>query len=68
MALSYFDDKTHQPDDDNLATALGRSQRHWDAFIEQSPVYGEGRGFRLPTRTKGDLESIKTLAAIKMAH
>ena len=35
--------------------------------IEEAPVYAEGRGFRLEVRTAGDLETMKTLAAIKMA-
>ena len=36
--------------------------------IEDAPVYAEGRGFRLEVRTAADLETMKTLAAIKMAH
>jgi hypothetical protein len=35
--------------------------------IEEAPVYAEGRGFRLEVRTARDGETIKTLAAIKMA-
>jgi hypothetical protein len=35
--------------------------------IEDAPVYAEGRGFRLEVRTAGDLETMKALAAIKMA-
>jgi hypothetical protein len=35
--------------------------------IEDAPVYAEGRGFRLEVRTAKDLETMKTLAAIKMA-
>jgi hypothetical protein len=36
--------------------------------IEEAPVYGEGRGFRLEVRKKQDLAPMKTLAAIKMAN
>lgn len=36
--------------------------------IEDAPVYAEGRGFRLEVRTAKDVEAMKTLAAIKMAH
>ena len=36
--------------------------------IEDAPVYAEGRGFRLEVRTAADLETMKTLAAIKMAN
>ncbi len=35
--------------------------------IEDAPVYAEGRGFRLEVRTAGDVETMKKLAAIKMA-
>ncbi|HOW85732.1 MAG TPA: DUF3788 family protein [Candidatus Aminicenantes bacterium] len=37
------------------------------AEIEAAPVYAEGRGFRLEVRTARDVETMKTLAAIKMA-
>ena len=36
--------------------------------IDDAPVYGEGRGFRLEVRKKQDVEVMKRLAAIKMAH
>jgi hypothetical protein len=36
--------------------------------IDEAPVYGEGRGFRLVVHTKRDLAAMKKLAAIKMAH
>lgn len=36
--------------------------------IDEAPVYGEGRGFRLEVRKKQDVEIMKKLAAIKMAH
>jgi hypothetical protein len=36
--------------------------------IDEAPVYGEGRGFRLEVRKKRDLEAMKQLAAIKMAN
>jgi hypothetical protein len=36
--------------------------------IDEAPVYAEGRGFRLEVRTAEDVEAVKTLAAIKMAH
>jgi len=35
--------------------------------IDEAPVYPEGRGFRLEVRTDRDLETMKRLAAIKMA-
>jgi hypothetical protein len=36
--------------------------------IEAAPVYAEGRGFRLEVRTAKDIETMKTLAAVKMAN
>lgn len=36
--------------------------------IEDAPVYAEGRGFRLEVRTAKDVETMKALAAIKMAN
>jgi len=36
--------------------------------IEQAPVYAEGRGFRLEVKKARDVETMKTLAAIKMAN
>ena len=36
--------------------------------IEEAPVYAEGRGFRLEVRTANDLETMKTLAAVKMSN
>jgi hypothetical protein len=36
--------------------------------IDQAPVYAEGRGFRLEVRTARDVETMKTLAAVKMAN
>lgn len=38
------------------------------SVINDAPVYGEGRGFRLEVRKKTDLETMKKLAAIKMAN
>jgi hypothetical protein len=35
--------------------------------IDEAPVYAEGRGFRLEVKTAKDVETMKTLAAIKMA-
>jgi len=35
--------------------------------IEAAPAYAEGRGFRLEVRTARDVETMKALAAIKMA-
>lgn len=35
--------------------------------IEEAPVYAEGRGFRLEVKTAKDVETMKALAAIKMA-
>ncbi|MFC1761338.1 DUF3788 family protein [Planctomycetota bacterium] len=139
MALSHFDDKDHQPNNRDLAEALGRTKKLWDdlidhvakeynpatqvwshsgekygwsvrlirkkrtilylipqakhfltafvlgkkatdvaresnlpedimTIIEEAPVYGEGRGFRIPTRNKATLNALKKLAAIKMAN
>ena len=54
----------------NKATDAARQANLPEAImetIEQAPVYGEGRGFRLKTKTKEHLEAIKKLAAIKMA-
>jgi hypothetical protein len=36
--------------------------------INSAPVYGEGRGFRLPVKKKQDVETMKKLAEIKMAN
>jgi len=36
--------------------------------IDEAPVYAEGRGFRLEVKTAKDVETVKTLAAIKMAN
>lgn len=36
--------------------------------IDEAPVYPEGRGFRLEVRKKRDLETMKELAAIKVAN
>jgi len=36
--------------------------------IDEAPVYAEGRGFRLEVRTARDVETLKRLAAIKMAN
>jgi len=36
--------------------------------IENAPAYAEGRGFRLEVRTARDVETMKTLAAIKTAN
>jgi hypothetical protein len=38
------------------------------ALIEAAPKYAEGRGVRIPVRTKRDLASVLSLAAIKMAN
>jgi hypothetical protein len=35
--------------------------------IDEAPVYAEGRGFRLEVRTDRDVETMRRLAAIKMA-
>jgi hypothetical protein len=37
-------------------------------IIEEARVYAEGRGFRLDVRRKRDIETMKTLASIKMAN
>lgn len=36
--------------------------------IDEARVYAEGRGFRLEVKTKKDIETMKALAAIKMAN
>ena len=36
--------------------------------IDKAPKYAEGRGVRLEVRTSKDVDSIKKLAVIKMAH
>jgi len=36
--------------------------------IDEAPVYAEGRGFRLDVKTAKDAETVKKLAAIKMAN
>ena len=38
------------------------------ALIEAAPKYAEGRGIRIPVRTKRDLASVLSLAAVKVAH
>jgi hypothetical protein len=38
------------------------------ALIDAAPKYAEGRGVRIPVRTKGDLGSVESLAAIKAAN
>ena len=38
------------------------------ALIEAAPKYAEGRGVRIPVRTKKDLASVRILAAIKAAN
>lgn len=38
------------------------------ALIDDAPKYAEGRGVRIPVRTSRDLESVKTVAAIKVAN
>lgn len=53
------------------ATELARkSALPGDAMttINKARVYAEGRGFRLPVRTKADVGTMKKLAAIKMAN
>jgi hypothetical protein len=37
-------------------------------LIESAPKYAEGRGVRIPVRNKKECASIRTLAAIKLAH
>jgi hypothetical protein len=53
------------------ATAAARREKLPKAVlkaIEEAPVYAEGRGFRLEVRTAKDLETMKALAAVKMAN
>ena len=38
------------------------------AALDEARVYAEGRGLRLPTRTRADATTVVKLAAIKMAH
>lgn len=37
-------------------------------LLEAAPKYAEGRGVRIPVRTKSDADAIRKLAAIKAAH
>lgn len=37
------------------------------AIIDAAPKYAEGRGVRIPVRTKADLEGVLTIAGIKAA-
>jgi hypothetical protein len=37
-------------------------------LIADAPKFAEGRGVRIPVRTKKDASAIRTLAAIKLAH
>ena len=50
------------------AAGLAKLPRAVMKEIEAAPVYAEGRGFRLEVRTAKDIETMKTLAAIKMAN
>jgi len=34
MATSIFDDKSHNPNDSDLISVLGRSKMHWDGVRE----------------------------------
>jgi hypothetical protein len=38
------------------------------ALIDEAPKYAEGRGVRVEVRTKKDIESVRQLAAVKMAN
>ena len=38
------------------------------ALIDAAPKYAEGRGVRIEVRTRSDVESVKQLAAVKMAN
>jgi hypothetical protein len=38
------------------------------AAIDGAPRYAEGRGVRIPVRTKRDAEAVARLAAIKLAR
>ena len=138
MALSAFDDKSHEPEATELQNTLGRAGARWDelvayiaseyaplttkwgfagakwgwalrltqqkrtvlymtpqercflvgfalgekavraaraipldesvlAVIDRAPKYAEGRGIRIEVRTKKDVETVKLLAAVKMA-
>jgi len=139
MALSAFDDKSHEPEEPELQGTLGRAGARWDelvayiaseyaplttkwgfagakwgwslrltqkmrtvlymtpqercflvgfalgeravraahaipladsvlAVIDEAPKYAEGRGVRIEVRTKKDIETVKRLAAVKMAN
>ena len=37
-------------------------------LIDEAPRYAEGRGVRIEVRTKNDIETVKRLAAVKMAN
>ncbi|MBI4878331.1 MAG: DUF3788 family protein [Planctomycetes bacterium] len=38
------------------------------AIIDAAPQYAEGRGVRIPVRSKRDLENVEKVAALKVAH
>lgn len=38
------------------------------AVIEGAPKYAEGRGVRMPVRSRRDVDNVKSLAAIKVAN
>ncbi len=38
------------------------------ALIEAAPKYAEGRGVRIPVRTKRDVDAVEKLAALKIAR
>ena len=53
------------------ATEAARAEKLPQAVmkaIDEAPVYAEGRGFRLKVKNALDLETMKALAAIKMAN
>ncbi|HSL22024.1 MAG TPA: DUF3788 domain-containing protein [Vicinamibacterales bacterium] len=38
------------------------------AIIDAAPKYAEGRGIRIPVRSRNDLRKVKDLAAVKVAN
>ena len=58
MSYSYFDDKTKEPDDDDLSQVLGKVKKYWDAIIDDADkkcdslvrewkFYGKKHGWQL---------------------
>ena len=62
MALSALGEKA-------VGAAHARPLADWMlAVIDSAPKYAEGRGVRVEVRTRGDLQAVEELAAVKMAN